>query len=605
MQKISYSQVDINNGFWKARQETNRKITINAVLQRFKETGRFDAFKCDWKEGAPNKPHFFWDSDVAKWIEGAAYILKKENRPDLEEVVEWVIDQIQQNQDENGYFNIYFTVCEPENRYRRRSDHELYCAGHLIEAAVAYYEATGKDRFLKLMCKYADHIERVFKIDQSAAFVTCGHEEIELALVRLYQCTKEERYLRLAEFFVNQRGNNSKDTPLYPFVTRGYDQSHLPVRKQITAQGHCVRACYLYSAMADLAKLTGDNELFAACESIFDDIITKKMYITGGIGQTHLGEAFTIDYDLPNQQAYAETCASIALAFFAQRMLHLNVNSKYADIVEKVLYNGIISGISLSGDSFFYENPLEIDPKLRCKDVSMNPEARTRYPLTQRVAIFDCSCCPPNLNRFLASVGDYIYTKDKDTYYIHQYISNTMKDGDTNINIATGYPNNGRVTICATGVNQLALRIPAWCDEFSINTPYTLNNGYAYIKDVPSQLELEFSIKPCLIQANPNVQENAGKVALQMGPFVYCLEGVDNGENLKSLWVDKNLSCTIEFDEFFNTNVIYAKGYRTLFSTGLYYPLADKAKPCVLKFIPYFGFANRGETEMLVWVKYR
>lgn len=432
MNNINFRQADIKNGFWGKWQEINRKVTIYSVMNRFKETGRFDAFKCDWKQGMPNKPHFFWDSDVAKWMEGVSYILDKNEDDMLEQEVEALIDEIEKNQDESGYFNIYFTVIEPENRFKRRTDHELYCAGHLIEAAVAYYETTKRDRFLKLMCKYADYIYQVFVEEQSADFVTCGHEEIELALIRLYRCTKNKKYLELALFFINQRGNNSKDT-FYDFTNSRYDQSHLPVRMQFTAEGHSVRACYLYSAMADLAKETEDKELLYACQRLFDNITSKRMYITGGVGQSHIGEAFTVDYDLQNKNAYAETCAAIAIVFFAQRMLALEIDSKYSDIVERAMFNGILSGLSLDGDSFFYENLLEIDLSLKDKDVSIKPQHRMRMPITQRVNIFSCSCCPPNLNRFLASIGDYIYSKDNDTYFIHQYISSSMNDGDMQI----------------------------------------------------------------------------------------------------------------------------------------------------------------------------
>ncbi|NLB41862.1 MAG: glycoside hydrolase family 127 protein, partial [Clostridiales bacterium] len=298
MENIAFRKVDITDGFWKQKQELNRKATIYSVWERFKETGRFDAFQFNWKEGMPNKPHIFWESDIAKWIEAVAYILEKEPDPSLENAVEEIIDCIEQHQDENGYFNIYFTVCEPESRFTRRTDHELYCAGHLIEAAVAYYESTGKDRFLKLMCKYADHIEQVFMMEQSANFVTPGHEEIELALVKLYHCTGKEKYLSLSKFFIDQRGANEKDKiNHYNFASPSCDQSHLPAVEQETAEGHSVRACYLYSAMADLSKELKDEMLLSACKKLFANISERRMYITGGIGQSSLGEAFTIDYD--------------------------------------------------------------------------------------------------------------------------------------------------------------------------------------------------------------------------------------------------------------------------------------------------------------------
>lgn len=603
MNHISFHNVNMNDGFWKQKQDMNRKITIYSVWERFKETGRFDAFKFDWKEGMPHKPDIFWDSDVAKWMEGAAYILQKEPDENLKSALEELIDLIEKHQDENGYFNIHFTVCEPQSRFQRRTDHELYCAGHLIEAAVAYYDAVNDDRFLKLMCKYADHIEKVFVKDNSSDFATPGHQEIELALIRLYHCTKEKRYLELSKFFVDQRGANDRDVGKeYSFANPHYSQSHLPVREQTTAEGHCVRGCYLYCAMADLAYEYKDKELANACEKIFSNIIEKRMYITGGIGQSHLGEAFTIDYDLPNKTAYAETCAAISLAMLARRMLNIKTSSVYSDIIERVLYNGMLSGISLDGKSFFYENPLEIDPKLKDKDISLQLNTRMRFPATQRAEVFECSCCPPNLNRFFASIGDFIYSLDNDTYFVNQFIASTMKKENSEITQYTSYPNDGKVIIKTVNVNKLAIRIPDWCDEYSINAEFIIKDGYAHIQNVQGDIEVNFVIKPQLIQSSPYVQENAGRAALQMGPLIYCLEEVDNGKDLRNIYVDKSLNPSIQYDNYFGANTIIADGYRPLNTSKLYSPWNEKTEKAELKFIPYYAFANRGESEMIVWV---
>ena len=302
IEKIPFSDVEITGGFWKKRQDLNRSTTIYAVRDRFAETGRFDAFRCDWKEGDPNRPHIYWDSDVAKWIEAVAYLVEKHPEPALEAAVEDVIDQIEKNQWDDGYFNICFSQFEPQNRFTRRTDHELYCAGHLIEAAIAWYRATGRPRFLQCMCRYADLIERVFAIEKSAAFATPGHEEIELALVKLYEATGDERYLKLSQFFVETRGTTAE--PDDSDYNAAQTQSHLPVREQKTAEGHAVRAMYLYSAMADLARHTGDESLRAACETLFQNITGRRMYITGGTGSSAIGEAFTYDFDLPNYTAY-------------------------------------------------------------------------------------------------------------------------------------------------------------------------------------------------------------------------------------------------------------------------------------------------------------
>ena len=298
MKNISYRNVEINGGFWRKRQEINRKITANAVYDRFYDTGRITAFNFDWEEGKEQRPHIFWDSDVAKWMEGIAAILNKANISEYEEKVEWLIDRIEENQQPDGYFNIYFTVCEPEKRFTDRNCHELYCAGHFIEAAVEYYLVTGKDRFLNLMKKYVDLVYDTFYVKDSAAFITPGHEEIELALLKLYRVTKDKKHLDLCMFFIDKRGNNPKDEPIANWAGIDYCQSHLPVREQTEAQGHAVRALYLFTAMADAAKETGDKALVSACEKLFCNITEKRMYITGGLGQTHNGEAFSVDYFL-------------------------------------------------------------------------------------------------------------------------------------------------------------------------------------------------------------------------------------------------------------------------------------------------------------------
>lgn len=495
--EINFQNVNITGGFWKDIQDKNRLTTINAVYNRFSETGRFEAMHCNWKEGMEKKPHFFWDSDVAKWLEGAAYILAKHQDPDLMAKVEDVIDAICENQWEDGYYNVYYTVVEPDGRFKKRANHELYCAGHLFEAAVAYYEATGRDRFLNAMIKYAELIYKIFVIEQSADFVTPGHEEIELALLRLYRCTKNEKCLELCKFFIENRGKMKKD--LYPFSNAAYDQNNLPVKELSLAEGHAVRAVYLYVAMADLAKEIGDEELFEACKRLFYDIVDKKMYITGGIGQTYVGEAFTVSYDLPSATSYTETCAAIGLMFFCQKMLENEIDSVYADTIERVMYNGMLSGLSADGKAFFYENPLEISVRSQHRHTST--VEKDHMPITTRREVFDCSCCPPNINRILASMENYIYYLNEDTVYVNQYMQSVLDNGTYKVTQSTDYPRNGKISITFEGVRSAALRIPFWCDDFTISAPYTMKNGYAYI-DNPDFVEINFVMKPRLYSAN-------------------------------------------------------------------------------------------------------
>ena len=590
---LPFQNVVLKNGFLYDKQMLNETTTINAVYNRFYDTGRVSAFRCDWQEGQPNKPHIFWDSDVAKWMEGAAYILHKKKDPDLEEKIEWVINQIEKNQCEDGYFNSYFITCAPEQRYTNRDWHELYCAGHLMEAAVAYYEATGKDRFLKLMEKYADCIERSFVTEKTASFATPGHQEIELALVRMYRATNNLRYLKLAKFFIDHRGYEQD-----LFVPKN-TQSHLPVREQKEAAGHCVRACYMYSAMADLAYETNDRELYDVCKTLFNDIITKKMYITGGIGSTRMLETFTIDYDLLNDKAYAETCAAIALMFFAHRMLRFENDSVYADLIERILYNGMIAGLSLDGKSFFYENPLEINLNNYKRFIS--PKHMERFAITQRVEVFSCSCCPPNLNRVLASLGNYIYGYENDTVYVNQFAGSEASVGGMKITQTTDFPKSGKIVLKTENVGALCVRIPAWCKEYTVSAPYTVQNGYAVIENPTGEITVDLKMEALLIQSNPEIYENNGKAAVCYGPFVCAGESVDNVENLHSIFIDRNFNAIAQYDEALCGYTLKVKAYRRQATQALYSAYEENFEPYTLHLIPYAAFANRGESNMCVW----
>lgn len=617
IKSISFMDISINGGFWRERQKIVAETTIYSIWERFKETGRFGALNFIWKEGEPNRPHLFWDSDIAKWVESAACVIAKGQDDVLEKAIDDIVESIEKHQDKSGYFNSYFLVVEPDQIWKKRTEHELYCAGHLIEAAVAYYKATGKDKFLNLMRKYADHIEKVFKIDNSAVFMTCGHEEIELALVRLYHCTGEIRYLELSKFFIDNRGRDPKEQ-YYSWANAPYAQYHLPVREQRTAEGHAVRASYLYCGMADIALEYGDKELLNACREIFENIVRRRMYVTGGIGSSPVGEAFTIDYDLPNLTAYTESCAAIGFAFFARRMLNFYVDSIYTDNIERVLYNGFLSSISLDGKSFFYENPLEIHPELINSDVSVN-EGKRKFLAIQRKEVFDCSCCPPNITRFIASIGDFLYTYDEKTLYVHHYMSSkteTKINGIyTEITQQTNYPIEGNISFNINGnsIGCIAFRIPYWCDNFSLSvngkkSVFLLQNGYAYLelaKQGIMTVDIIFNMKIQLIEASPMVQENSGRVALQRGPVIYCLEAMDNGNLLRDVRVDKDAQFELVKDEYFGIPVIKTTGYRRKieeFEYNLYKPLEEEFEKVDLKFVPYFAFANRGVSEMIVWV---
>ena len=601
MINVDFKNVNLNSGFLYEKQILNESVTMDAVYNRFYDTGRIDAFRCDWTEGMDKQPHIFWDSDVAKWLEGAAYILAKKEDSFLAEKMEFLIDCIEKNQDEDGYFNIYYTVCESDKRFTERACHELYCAGHLFEAAVAYFEATGKERFLRLMEKYADYIKRTFVTEKTASFVTPGHQEIELALVRMYRATKNRKHLELAKFFIKNRGINPIEDPRMEIPE--YSQSHLPVMNQETAVGHCVRACYLYSAMADLAYETNDRELYNTCKKIFDDIVNRKMYITGGIGSTRLGEAFTKEYDLINDKAYAETCAAISLMFFSHRMMQFDNDARYADIIERILYNGMISGLSLDGKAFFYENPLEIN--LNNYTRFMSEKLSEPFAITQRVEVFKCSCCPPNLNRVLASLGNYIYGYEKNTVYINQFAGSSAEFSGMKIVQETDFPKNGIVKITCENIAKLCIRIPTWCKDYDINVPFTVKNGYAVIEDTENTIEVDFGITPLLLQSNTKVTANSGKAAICIGPFVCAAESVDNTENLHSVFIDKNLSAEYMYNNDLCGYTLKVKAFEKITGDCLYSEYSEDFKDYTLNMIPYAAFANRGESNMLVWFNVR
>ena len=605
LSKVPFYHVDINMGFWQERQKLNREVTLKAVMDRFMETGRFDAFRCDWREGMPNKPHIFWDSDVAKWIEAVAYALERGPLPrELTDAVNETIDRIERQQDPNGYVNSYFTAIEPAARFSRRWAHELYCAGHLMEAAVAWNHATGDDRFLRIMCKYADYIDRVFRIDHSAGFATPGHQEIELALVKLYEATGEERYLKLSKHFIDLRGAQDKDPERNRWELYAM-QSHMPARQQKTAEGHAVRAGYMYSGMADLARECRDEELKQTCQALFDNISRRRMYVTGGVGSTHRSESYTIDYNLPNETAYTETCAAIALAFFARRMLLLDPDARYADVIERILYNGFLSSTSLDGRKFYYSNPMEV--LLSRHRAHPSSELGDWIPAPERVEVFTCSCCPPNIVRFVEALGEYLYTVSDSSLYLHQYMGSHMEHEGMKVDVVTDYPVSGVIRVKAEGLagRDLRLRLPGWCQGYEASRPCRLEKGYLVFEDAEGQeILLSLNMTPHLVEANPNVSDDAGKVCVCRGPVLYCLEGVDNGERLMDCLIDQRADFAEEALCFSPFPGLSARGWQRTAPEGdwLYRAYAPSLAEKTLRFVPYYTQQNRGATDMRLWI---
>lgn len=623
---VSFTKVALEDNFWACRLQINQKYTVPAIYRKCKETGRIDAFLLHNSSGTGLKVHPFWDSDVAKWIESTSYSLAVHPDPELESLINDVIDKIASVQQEDGYLNTYYTVAEPEYRWRKLAfGHELYCAGHLIEAAVAHYQTTGKTKFLDVIRRYADYIDSVFGSGKRNGYP--GHPEIELALVKLYRLTGEKRYLNLSKFFLDRRGQSpsvfKSEMGNLPFehskfyrrlfntgenFNTQYCQDHLPVREQVEVVGHAVRAMYLYSGMADVAVETEDDELFAACKRLWKDITKKRMYVTGGIGSSADNEGFTHPYDLPNRSAYAETCAAISLVFFAHRMLQLDPDSRYADVMERALYNGVISGVSLDGKKFFYDNPLE----------SWGDHHRQEW--------FDCACCPPNIARLIASVGGYVYSQTESDAYVHLYVQGTgeLRLGDQKVLLRqkTDYPWDGRIKILVeperTTVFGLNLRIPGWSRKVEIlvnggNIDVNANSkkGYSRIErewKSGDTVEVAFPMPIERIVANPAVRENIGHVALQRGPIIYCLEKVDHDVPLHQIVLPTEADLKVKFDEELLGGVAVITGEaKTLDASDwhdeLYRNTAIKMKPCKITAVPYYTWDNRSPGEMRVWIR--
>ena len=561
----------------------------------------------------------YQDNDISKWIEAVAYSLSIKPDAELEALADDAIDTIVAAQQPDGYLNSYFILTGLEKRFTNlMENHELYCLGHFLEAAVAYYCTTGKKKLLNALVKYVDLVDATFGAEEGKLRGYPGHQEIEIALIKLYEVIKDEKHLKLAKYFIDERGRQ----PLYfkeehekygnhynwenSTFGYGYYQAHKPVRQQEEPIGHAVRALYMYSAMADVAAKTSDSGLMDVCLRLWHSVTRRQMYITGGVGTSWYGESFSLDYHLPNDTAYAETCASIALMFFAVRMFKYNsYKAEYMDVLERALYNGVLSGMSIDGTSFFYVNPLEV-----------LPEAVEKDPLKAHVKVtrqkwFGCACCPPNIARVLTSLDKYAYTADGNRVYVNLFAESAVKTPTLAFNIATHYPWGGTVTVdvqTAQPEAELAIRIPGWCANFALSREHTQVNGYVLIQDItPGEkivLELEMPVK--IMQANPNVRENIGKVAICRGPLVYCLEEADNGKNLHLVHIQNNAAFELLQDEKLDAVCITTQGKRVCnVADELYVPATDTVyEDVTLTFVPYYLWANRTPGEMVTWVNY-
>ncbi|MBT3345937.1 MAG: glycoside hydrolase family 127 protein [Gemmatimonadetes bacterium] len=620
--------VSFSDGFWAQRQQILRSHTLPGQHDKLVETNRLQALDPTWRTGDRQSRHIFWDSDIAKWLEAASYSLATHPDTDLALRVADVVERVLALQEDDGYLNCWFRSVAPDERWTNLRDwHELYCAGHLMEAAVAHSEATGEDRLLRAMDKYAGYIATVFGREEGKKRGYPGHEEIELALVRLAEATGNGRHLDLARYFVDERGalephyydteavTRGEEPGKWRFQTAGpyeYVQADKPVRQLERATGHAVRAMYLYSGMTDLVARGADGALGMAVDRLWDNVVHTQMYVTGSVGASGEGERFTTEYDLPEETSYCETCAAIGLVFWARRMADLYGIAEYADVMERALYNGVLSGLSLDGQRYFYVNPL----------ASTGSHHRQDW--------FGCACCPPNVARLIASLGHYAYAEGSDAW-VHLYAAGEaeLDAGSTRLRlrVETDYPWSGQIRIEVTPDREveaaLNLRIPGWCSNATLRVngkpeeeplhEARSGKGYACLRRVWKDgdvVELDLDMPVERVYARPEVRMAAGKVALQRGPIVYCLEQVDNGTtSLASIGLPRGagLHARHEPDLLGGITVVEATATNLVNEdwndTELYRTHAPHAAACAIRAIPYAMWDNREPGQMLVWVR--
>ncbi|MGA8716297.1 MAG: beta-L-arabinofuranosidase domain-containing protein [Roseiarcus sp.] len=623
---VPFSEVAVTGPFWRERLDVVLARTIPSQHARLAEAHILEALKLPQPPPPlyiPRNSHnftmqVFWDSDVGKWIEAASYALAHRRDPDIEAKVDAIVDDLDRAQRPDGYLNSWYNGREPDKRWTNlRDNHELYNAGHLLEGAIAYFRATGRRRLLDVMERYVDHIAATFGTAPGQKRGYCGHQEIELALVKLYRLTGDKRRLDLASYFIDERGRQphyftgealarGDDPADYWAKTYEYNQSHIPVREQTRMVGHAVRGMYMASAMADLAFERDDEALKRACEALWRDVTTAQMYVTGGLGPSETNEGFTEPYDLPNESAYAETCAAVALAFWAQRMLHLDLDGAYADVMELALYNGALSGLSREGSHYFYANPLE----------SRGQHKRWAWHL--------CPCCTMNVSRLVASIAGYAISASESGVAFHLYggFETTAEIGGVKVALSerSDYPWHGGVEIRVEPETPIAfdlkLRIPGWAHSATVavnGAPVELvvERGYANIRRRWSRgdiVTLNLPMPPERLYAHPRVRMDIGRVALRRGPLIYCVEEADNpGAAVQSLTLPRAASLEAEWraDVFDGAMTLVGEGRRLEPADArgaLYPPSQPRLKADKVTAIPYHLWANREPGSMQVWI---
>jgi uncharacterized protein len=591
---VNFADVIITDQFWKPRLDRLYKVTAWALIDQIEHSpGRLDNFeKVDGLIPGKHIGYFFNDSDVYKTLEALAYMIQLHPDTAIEATADRWIDLIAKAQMKDGYIDTYYELGGIDKRWTDMGMHEMYCAGHLIEAGIAYYHATGKRKLLDVGIRMANHIDSVF--GPGKRHWVPGHEEIELALGKLYVLTQDKRYLNLAHWFLEERGHGYGVGGIWEpqnssWAGVNYCQDNVPVRDINHITGHAVRSMYLFTGMADIGSLTDDTGYIDALKRVWKNLVYKNMYITGGIGSSGNDEGFTHDYDLPNATAYNETCSSVGMVFWNERMNKLTANTKYADVMERTLYNAALSGISLKGNKFFYDNPLASDGK------------------NERQAWFVCACCPPNIARLLASLSGYIYATSPNGIWINLYIGSHGKMEVDNtaveVNMQTQYPWQGDVKLTLhpskTAHFNVMLRKPGWCNNFTVSVngeripQPVIQNGYIVIPGLWHEndhilLQMEMPVK--LISADPHVQADSGRRAIQRGPLVYCLEQPGDTLGLNNITFSPKTTFTVKYqpDLLDGINTVQADNGNASYTM-----------------IPYYAWANRTPGSMEVWVKYK
>jgi DUF1680 family protein len=618
------ARVAILDGFWKRWRDLVGRTTLFHQFRQLQGEGHLDALALDqkmhrgravgddWYWGGS----IFWDSDLAKWLEAASARLQYAPDPELEKLVDDIIARFERAQQPDGYVNSHILTWRPRHRFKNLRDlHELYCAGHLIEAAVVHHEATGKDTLLGVVRRYADLLFERFGKGSGKINGYCGHPEIELALMRLYRSTGDSRYLELSRFFIDERGaspnyfereaierlDKREFRPNHPGSPYAYMQAHEPIRQQTKVVGHAVRAMYLLSAVVDVGVATQDASLLQTAEQLWRDVIDTKLYLTGGIGSASENEGFTRDFDLPNEKAYAETCASIGLFLFGHRLLQARLNSEFSDIMELALYNCILSGIGLDGESFFYDNPLE----------SRGNHRRIAWP-------WWCPCCPPNLARLISSLSGYLLSEGPEGIAIHQYVSCETTFPGVRLTLKSGLPFSGdnSIEIAAEAPfdKTLAFRLPAWAGKTTLTVDgqsqsVEAKDGYLYLRRIwndGDKIELNFEMPVRQKFARFGVEADRGRTALSRGPLVYCIEQADNGPDLDRYVLSNQAEFSpVEVKDLLG-GITVLKGRARRETDGedlLYTESAPTSETVELRAIPYYAWANRESGEMQVWMR--